>query len=154
VTRVIGGTTKTARDTTEDWSMKTGLDHLQVNIRPENVAFYRELMTFLGWHDIFAGEGFFGMGGSTGSLWFISQVKDVENDYDGPGVNHIGISAESEADVDAVIAYLRERGIEMLFETPRHRPIPGREGHTYYQVMFESPDRVLFEVQYSGPKSA
>lgn len=133
--------------------MQTGLDHLQVNVRPENVAFYRDLMTFLGWHDIFAGEGFFGMGGTHGSLWFISQVKDVSNDYDGPGVNHIGIGAESEADVDAVIAYLRERGIETLFETPRHRPIPRREGHTYYQVMFESPDRVLFEVAYVGPRA-
>ena len=135
--------------------MKTGLDHLQVNVRPETVGFYRDLMTFLGWHDIFAAEGFFGMGGTSGSLWFISnEVKDVANDYDGPGVNHVGIAAETEADVDAVIEYLKERGVEMLFETPRHRPIPRREGHTYYQVMFESPDRVLFEVQYSGPKSA
>lgn len=134
--------------------MQTGLDHLQVNVRPENVGFYRDLMTYLGWHDIFAGEGFFGMGGTSGSLWFISQVNDASNDYDGPGVNHIGIGAQSEADVDAVIAYLRERGIEMLFETPRHRPIPQRENHTYYQVMFESPDRVLFEVAYTGPKSA
>ena len=134
--------------------MQTGLDHLQVNVRPENVGFYRDLMTYLGWHDIFAGEGFFGMGGTSGSLWFISQVNDASNDYDGPGVNHIGIGAQSEADVDAVIAYLRERGIEILFEPPRHWPIPQRENHTYYQVMFESPDRVLFEVAYTGPKSA
>ena len=134
--------------------MQTGLDHLQVNVRPENVGFYRDLMSFLGWHDIFAGEGFFGVGGTTGSLWFISQVNEASNDYDGPGVNHIGIGAESEADVDVVIAYLTERGIAKLFETPRHRPIPRRENHTYYQVMFESPDRVLFEVAYTGPKSA
>jgi catechol 2,3-dioxygenase-like lactoylglutathione lyase family enzyme len=132
--------------------MKTGLDHLQVNVRPENVAFYRDLMTFLGWHDIVAGEGFFGMGGAHGSLWFVSNgVTDAANDYDGPGVNHIGIGAASVADVDAAIAYLQERNIEPLFETPRHRPIPGRDGHTYYQVMFESPDRVLFEVAYTGP---
>jgi catechol 2,3-dioxygenase-like lactoylglutathione lyase family enzyme len=135
--------------------MQTGLDHLQVNVRAENVGYYRDLMTFLGWHDIFAGEGFFGMGGGNGgSLWFITQVKDVNYDYDGPGVNHIGIGASSEADVDAVVGYLAERGVEMLFETPRHRPVPGRDGHTYYQVMFESPDRVLFEVAYVGPKSA
>ncbi|MGH2588500.1 MAG: VOC family protein [Dehalococcoidia bacterium] len=134
--------------------MRTGLDHLQVNVRPENVGFYRDLMSFLGWHDIFAGEGFFGMGGTSGSLWFISnEVKDVRNDYNGPGVNHVGISAESEADIAAVVAYLTERGVEMLFETPRHRPNPNREGHTYYQVMFESPDRVLFEVCYNGPKA-
>ena len=134
--------------------MQTGLDHLQVNVRPENVGFYRDLMSFLGWHDIFAGEGFFGMGGTSGSLWFISEVKDASNDYDGPGVNHIGIGAESEADGDAVIAYLTERGIAMLFETPRHRPIPLRQNPTYYQLMFEIPDRDVFEVAYTGPKSA
>ena len=135
--------------------MQTGLDHLQVNVRPENVGFYRDLMSFLSWHDIFEGEGFFGVGGENGgSLWFVTAVQDVSNDYDGPGVNHIGIGARSEADVDAVVAYLADRGVAPLFETPRHRPVPRREGHTYYQVMFESPDRVLFEVAYTGPKAS
>jgi hypothetical protein len=69
-------------------------------------------------------------------------------------VNHIGIGAESQADVDAVVEYLRDRGVELLFETPRHRPeFSGGEGQTYYQVMFESPDRILFEVVYTGPKA-
>ena len=27
------------------------------------------------------------------------------------------------------------------------------ESETYYQVMFESPDKVLFEVVYTGAKS-
>ncbi len=135
--------------------MRTGLDHIQVNVRPENVGFYRDLMTFLGWHDIFAGEGFFGMGGTAGSLWFISQIKDASNDYDGPGMNHLGIGAASQVDVDAAVAYLAERGVAALFETPRHRPeFSGSEEQTYYQVMFESPDRILFEVVYTGPKSA
>ena len=38
--------------------------------------------------------------------------------------------------------------------TPRHRPeFSASEHDTYYQIMFESPDRVLFEVVYEGPKA-
>ena len=79
-------------------------------------------------------------------------AKAVGNDYDGPGMNHVAIAAASQADVDATVGYLHDRGIEVLFDTPRHRPEFSGEGTTYYQVMFESPDRVLFEVVYTGPK--
>jgi len=67
-------------------------------------------------------------------------------------MNHLAIGAESVADVDATAAWLTGRGIERRFETPRHREEFSGEGQTYYQVMFESPDRVLFEVVYSGPR--
>ncbi|MCC7365328.1 MAG: VOC family protein [Dehalococcoidia bacterium] len=134
--------------------MKTGLYHLQVNIAPENVAFYRELMAFLGWDTLYETDGMLGVGGSNGaSLWFIGASNGAANDYDGPGMNHLGIGAESIADVDAVVAHLREQGIAALFETPRHRPeFASDESSTYYQVMFKSPDNLLFEVVYTGPK--
>ena len=95
-----------------------------------------------------------GLGGSDGaSLWFGSGANAAVNDYDGRGVNHLGISVDSQADVDAFAAYLSGKGVPALFETPRHRPeFAGAEDQTYYQVMFESPDRILFEVVYSGPK--
>lgn len=136
--------------------MQTSFGHIQINVRPENLSFYKDLMGFLGWTTLYEGEGMVGVGEKNGgSLWFAGQVKDVGNDYDGPGMNHIGISAESQADVDAVAAYLTERGVSHLFETPRHRPdFSQSEDQTYYQVMFESPDRVLYEVVYTGPKSA
>jgi hypothetical protein len=87
------------------------------------------------------------------SLWFVGGAKDVANDYDGPGVNHIAFGAERQEDVIAAATYLDERGIARLFETPRHRPeFAAGEGETYFQVMFESPDRLLFEVVYTGPK--
>ncbi|MGE5597594.1 MAG: VOC family protein [Hyphomicrobiales bacterium] len=135
--------------------MQTSLYHLQVNIDPANGQFYRDLMGFLGWQTIYADDNMFGASGSNGaSLWFVPRMKPSANDYDGPGVNHLGIGANSAADVDAVVGYLRERGIETLFETPRHRPEFASDEHaTYYQVMFESPDRVLFEVVYTGPKA-
>lgn len=136
--------------------MQTRLAHIQFNVRPENVPFYRDLMAFLGWETLFANDEMLGVAGrSNDNLWFIGQAKAVSNDYDGPGMNHLAIGAESQADVDAVAAYLTERGVELLFETPRHRPEFSRsDAQTYYQAMFASPDRILFEVVYTGAKSA
>jgi catechol 2,3-dioxygenase-like lactoylglutathione lyase family enzyme len=135
--------------------VETSLAHLQVNIRPENLGFYRDLFGFLGWKPIYETDSMLGTGGKTGaSLWFVGEAMAAANDYDGPGVNHLGIAADSQADVDATVAYLQQKGVRALFETPRHRPeFSAGEGQTYYQVMFESPDRVLFEVVYTGPKS-
>ncbi len=136
--------------------MQTHLAHIQFNVRPANVPFYKDLMAFLGWQTIFDNEEMFGVAGkSDDSLWFIGHVTEASNDYDGPGMNHIALGAASQADVDAVAAYLAERGVELLFETPRHRAeFTQSPEQTYYQVMFESPDRILLEVVYTGPKSA
>lgn len=135
--------------------MQTGLGHVVFGVKAENLQFYKDLMAFLGWQMIFASDEMFGVAGKNDlSFWFGSDVKDVVNDYDGPGINHLGISAESQADVDATVAYLREHGVSPLFDTPRHRPDFGMpEDQTYYQVMFETPDRILLEVVYTGPKS-
>ena len=135
--------------------MQTGLAHIQFNVQAANLPFYQDLMAFLGWHTIYAGEGMLGVVGTNdASLWFVGQVNDATNDYDGPGMNHLAIGAESQADVDAAAAYLSEHDVTALFDTPRHRPEFARsEDQTYYQVMFESPDRILLEVVYTGPKA-
>jgi catechol 2,3-dioxygenase-like lactoylglutathione lyase family enzyme len=134
--------------------MKTQLGHVEVKIDTANSAFYKDLLQFLGWNTIWEGEGMLGLGGADGaSLWFSAAVGGGANDYDRPGVNHLGISVSSQADVDATAAYLRSKSVPALFETPRHRPeFASNADETYYQVMFESPDRVLFEVVYTGPK--
>lgn len=85
------------------------------------------------------------------SLWFAGVTKPVANDYDGPGMNHLGFAVPSQVDVDKVVDFLQERGVPALFGTPRHRPEFSSPGQTYYQVMFESPDRILFEIVYTGP---
>jgi catechol 2,3-dioxygenase-like lactoylglutathione lyase family enzyme len=135
--------------------MESTLGHIQINVRGENLSFYKEVMTFLGWPTWLDEPNIFGVGDKNGaSVWFMALgLKDVNNDYDGPGMNHLGLAVGSSADVDATAAHLREQGIALLFETPRHRP-EFASGHdsTYYQVMFESPDKVLFEVVYTGPK--
>ena len=134
--------------------MRTHIGHIQLNIQATNLPFYRDLTAFLGWQTLHDTEEFIGVADESGnSLWFMGYVKPVPNDYDGPGTNHLAFSTETQADVDAAVAYLRGRGVELLFETPRDRPdFAQSETHTYYQVMFESPDRLLFEIVYIGPK--
>ncbi|MGH2631829.1 MAG: VOC family protein [Tepidiformaceae bacterium] len=136
--------------------MNTHIGHIQFNIQPANVGFYRDLFGFLGWSTIYDGDGMLGVGSAQGgSLWFMGQSTDAANDYDGPGMNHIGIGTETQADVDKAAAYLAEHNVDALFETPRHRPDFAEDpAQTYYQVMFETPDRILVEVVYTGPKAA
>ena len=134
--------------------MQTKLGHLVFHVNSDNQGFYRDLLSFLGWQIIYDVEGMLAAGDENGlSLWFNSAPKTVENDYDGPGLNHFAIHTASQADVDAIAAWLAERGIEHLFATPRHRPdFSSDENSTYYQVMFETPDRLLVEAVYIGPK--
>ncbi|HLZ68555.1 MAG TPA: hypothetical protein VKV26_01475 [Dehalococcoidia bacterium] len=136
--------------------MESNLSHVQINVQQANLPFYRDLLALLQWQVLYDDEGMLGAGDKNGSsLWFAGQAKPVANDYDGPGVNHLAIAPSAQKDVDTVVAYLRERKVPLLFETPRHRPeFAQSEDQTYYQVMFESPDRVLFEVVYTGAKSA
>ena len=133
---------------------RASIGHIQFNVRDENLSFYRELLTFLGWQLIAEMPGMIGFGSDEGqSLWFGSHVKAVANDYDGPGMNHLAFAAASVADADEAVAWLRAHGVAALFDTPRHRPeFAYDEQSTYYQVMFETPDRILFEIVYIGPK--
>ncbi len=142
--------------------MQTKLGHMQINVQGNNMQFYRDLMNLLGWQVIYDGTvppenvAMLGVADPNGaSVWFAGQSKAVANDYDGPGVNHLAIGTQSQSDVDEVAKYLEQRDIKLLFGTPQHRPeFAMSPDQTYYQVMFESPDRVLLEVVYTGPKSA
>jgi catechol 2,3-dioxygenase-like lactoylglutathione lyase family enzyme len=132
---------------------KTKFGHIVINIHMKNSNFYKELFTFLGWSVLYDAPEVLGVGAASGeSVWFSEPIKPLENDYDGIGMNHFGISAPSIAAVDETVAFLTKMGVPSLFETPRHRPEFSGPGDTYYQVMFESPDRILFEVVYTGPK--
>ena len=136
--------------------IKSNIGHVVYNINPANAGFYRDLMTFMGWSPIFEQEGILGVADKKGaSLWFMGMAKAVNNDYDGPGVNHLAFSVPMQSDVDAAVKYLAAAGVNPLFDTPRHRPEFSRSAEdTYYQVMFESPDRILFEIVYTGPKAS
>lgn len=135
--------------------MKTKLGHLQFNVDAANLAFYKELGEFLGWDVLHEGEDVVGVGSDGGSsLWFNAPAAAASNDYDGPGMNHIAFQTETTGEVDEAVTFLRGRGVELLFGTPCHRPEYEGDGEIYYSAMFESPDRILFEVVYSGPEKA
>jgi hypothetical protein len=127
--------------------------HLVFHIRPENLEFYKSLFVFCGWQPGYEQPGFIGLnspGGTGLGVWFMGFAKPVENDYDGPGLNHIALHTQTLAEVDEAVAWLKTRGIAPMFDTPRHRPDFSEPGKTYYQVMFVSPDKIQFEIVYIG----
>lgn len=134
--------------------MQSQLGHLQLNIKRENLDFYKKLLAFLEWNVIYESDDFIGAADKNGaSVWFIGYANDAQNDYDGVGMNHLAFGVAQQGDVDAAVTYLQQNGVELLFDTPRHRAeFAQSPEHTYYQVMFESPDRILLEVVYTGVK--
>ncbi|MBI5356912.1 hypothetical protein HZB78_04895 [Candidatus Collierbacteria bacterium] len=111
-------------------------------------------MEFIGWEVIFEGKEAIGYkSGTNGDLWFCKVGLAKTSDYDQKGVNHISIRVENLADVDETKNYLEKNSVKMLFDTSRYRPeFTSRDDENYYQIMFESPDRVLFEIVYIGTK--
>ena len=111
-------------------------------------------MEFMGWNIIFEEKNVVGYkSGTNGDVWFVKTGKNKRVDYDAKGVNHISFRVEKMTDVDRVKKHLEKGGTKMLFDTPRHRPeFSSSKEETYYQIMFESPDKILFEVVYIGKK--
>ena len=138
----------------EERLVKTHLGHLVFHIDPENAGFYKDLFAFLGWQSIYDEGGVFGVtNGGECALWFEGEANGAHNDYNGAGLNHLAITTEHQADVDTAATYLRGKGVALLFGTPCDRPEHADSAnHLYYSAMFESPDRILLEVVYSGPK--
>ena len=134
--------------------MHSHLYHLQLNIDVANFPFYKDLMTLLGWSLIFEDEGMAGYtSGKNGDVWFITSTKIETSDYDNRGVNHISFRVDEKPDVDQVLEFLKNKKVQALFETPRHRPeFSAGDDQTYYQVMFKTEDNILFEVVYVGVK--
>lgn len=128
-------------------------NHMQVFIDSQHVDFYKDLFKFLGWSILYEDKAAVNVGDKNGiSIWFDPAFKDEKNDYDGMGMNHLAIAVTSEAEVDEVVNWLRDRRVLTLFGTPCHRlDFADAKDQTYYQVMFESPDKILFEVVYIGP---
>ena len=111
-------------------------------------------MDLLGWSIIFeTGDTIGFKNEKSGDIWFVGTANLEAIDYDKKGMNHLAVRVEKSSDIDDVIAYLKKADIQTLFETPRHRPeFTSDPKQTYYQVMFTSPDNVLFEIVYIGAK--
>ena len=133
--------------------IQTHVGHLVFNVKAGGLAFYRNLFAFCGWKTLYDVEEMLGVMDDRGvSAWFAPEANANANDYDGVGLNHLALNVDHQSDVDRMVDYLREQNIPALFETPRHNEEFSAAPDTYYQVMFESPDRILFEVVYTGVK--
>ncbi len=133
--------------------MKSTLNHLQINIDFKNLSFYKELMSFLGWSIIIEADEVVGYtSGAQCDVWYFRTDNAEEANSDRRGVSHIGFEVEHQLDVDEVTEFLSKYVIKPLYDTPRHRPEFSEAPKTYYQVMFETPDKVLMEVLYLGEK--
>lgn len=135
--------------------MNSHFYHIQINIDFEkNNKFYKDLMEFLGWDIIFEKENTIGYKSKTnGDIWFCDSLKKELSDYDNYGLSHIAIRVDKQDDIDRIIEFLKSREIKTLFDTPRHRPEFTSENETYYQIIFESPDKVQIEIVYIGSKT-
>jgi predicted lactoylglutathione lyase len=133
--------------------VKSVMGHIQIFIDAQYVDFYKELFAFLGWSTLYEDASSVSVADKNGVyIWFDPAIKDDKNDYDGIGMNHLALSVSSQEEVDKMVLWLQKKGRPTLFNTPCHRlDFANSAEETYYQVMFESPDRVLFEVVYTGP---
>lgn len=130
--------------------MKSHFYHIQFNVKKENLPFYKEMMEFIGWSLIFEMDDMNGFKSETnGDLWFIASEAEQQN-YDNLGGNHYSLRFDEQTNIDTAKDFLESKGIKMLFDTPRHRPEFAKPDETYYQIMFESPDKILFEFVYIG----
>ncbi|HRN96557.1 MAG TPA: VOC family protein [Candidatus Levybacteria bacterium] len=133
--------------------MNSSLAHIQVNVDFANISFYKDIMNFLGWKELYADDAMAGYAGENGlSVWFSQAPEGGSHNPSTMGLSHIGIQTDTLGNVDKVVTYLKDHGIQTLHNTPAHRPEFSSEGQTYYQVIFESPDKILFEVMYAGQK--
>lgn len=134
--------------------MKSQIGHIQVNIDLTNIQFYKNFMKFLNFEIVAEMEEVVGYKDASGaSIWFMKGSKEGMSDYDMKGVNHVAFYVDSIESVNASTEFLNNNNIKALFDTPRHRPeFSASESETYYQVIFESPDKFQFEIVYIGPK--
>lgn len=132
--------------------MKSHLYHIQVNIDFKNLLFYKDLFTFMGWTTIFETDDTIGFNSKkSGDVWFVDSDKKEQTDYDKLGMNHLAIRVENQKDIDELTTFIKGKGLEPKFETPRHRSeFSSSPDETYYQVMFVSPDNILFEAVFIG----
>ena len=134
--------------------MKSYFYHLQLNIDFANLNFYKSLFAFVGWKTIFEMEDTIGFKSDTsGDIWLVKTKGVKPQDRDNIGFNHVAIRVESVKEIDDINKFFHENKIQAMFETPRYRPeFVNNPQETYYQVMFESPDNILFEFVYIGKK--
>jgi catechol 2,3-dioxygenase-like lactoylglutathione lyase family enzyme len=125
-----------------------GIAHIQLSVNhfEECVAFYDQLMPFLGLKVVHRADNFvYYVGGRTGYAISRADAKYADERHDAmrPGLHHYCFRARSREDVNEVYALLQGIGATMI-RAPEEGPwAPG-----YYSLSFLDPDGIRLEVNH------
>lgn len=125
-----------------------GIAHVMLTVSDfaRSAPFYRDLLGFLGLQPVMDAEGFlYCVGGRT--AFGVQQGDDAWRSerfvQRRVGLHHVCFRARERADVDALHAFLVERGATVVHPPEEAQWAPG-----YYSVLFEDPDGVRLEMNH------
>ena len=130
----------------------TGVHHIDLVVSSieRSLPFYTELLGPLGYHRVGEVEGERGE-----TIWYISGpgtsigLREAQTKEGQPydryrvGLHHLAFEAESRAQVDERVAWLRTQDVELESEPQEYTYMPG-----YYAVFFYDPDGLKLEIVY------
>lgn len=132
--------------------MRSGsLHHIEIYVSDlaKSVRFWGWLLEVLGYQEYQAWEK--GRSWRLGDTYLVfvqaeDRFLDVPYHRCRVGLNHLAFHVGSRAELDAIVAELRERGARILYEDR-----PARAGSRQpYAKYFEDPDRIKVELVASG----
>ncbi len=133
--------------------MNAHLEHIIINVSDpkKSFPFYKDLLGYFGYQVIMEAEDHLGMKKKGDvSFWFVlTDSEFIPNGFHrkNTGLNHFCFNMDSKEDIDKFTEeYLKPRGIETLYETPKAFP---EYTPNYYAVFFEDPDRMKIEIAIS-----
>ena len=110
-------------------SLFSKIDHVGIAVADldEAIAFYRDTFGFVSVHEEVneeqgVREAMLAVGDGSTRIQLLAPLSDTSTiakflDRNGPGVQQVAYTVE---DIDAVCATLRERGLRLLYDQPRH----------------------------------
>jgi catechol 2,3-dioxygenase-like lactoylglutathione lyase family enzyme len=125
-----------------------GVAHVILRVKriDECIAFYDELMPFLGLEAVLRVDGFvYYVGGRTalGIRAAEPEHADVAHVETAPGIDHLCFRARERSEVDEVYALLQSMNAEIVYP-PKDGPFaPG-----YYSTSFLDPEGIRLEVNH------
>jgi catechol 2,3-dioxygenase-like lactoylglutathione lyase family enzyme len=129
--------------------MTTSLYHVQLNVSPLSMPFYKALLRHLGYTLVREVPEMFGATNGTTDLWIVrTDPRYARRGFHrkATGVNHVAFRVPSRVDVDRFVQeFLAVHAIPALYGGPREYP-EYRRG--YYAVFFEDPDRLKLEIAH------
>ena len=130
----------------------TGVDHLVISVGDfkKSKAFYGPLMTFLGFKILDEYPEMMGWTNGKTRLWIAAaDAKGKTHKYrkGDIGFHHYAFRLRSRKDVDALEAFLHQRGAEIVDPA-------GEYYDDYYAVFFLDPDGMKFEGMKYGERHA